>query len=161
MHRTRRIGLSTWIAATALALGAAVPAHAEDTQLAATTTSQEWQKGPKDFPPGMRVMPLQGDPMQAGPYVYRVRVPSGYVWPPMKFPEERSVKVVKGKLWYSEGERRNPKNMQELEAGATFTTPANMPHYQWARTEVILEVAGTGPVTNVSYVNPEDDPRQH
>jgi hypothetical protein len=164
MHITNMFEFKAWLAAAAFALSVAVPAHAEDAQsptpVAATSTSQEWQKGPKDFPPGMRVMPLQGDPMQPGPYVYRVRVPSGYVWPPMKFPEERNVKLLKGKLWYSEGERRNPKDMQELEAGATFTTPANTPHYQWARTEVILEITGTGPVSNVSYVNPEDDPRQ-
>jgi hypothetical protein len=39
-------------------------------------------------------------------------------------------------------------------------TPANTPHYQWARTEVILQVMGTGPIDNpVTYVDPDDDPR--
>jgi quercetin dioxygenase-like cupin family protein len=156
--------LYRWIAAAALACAVLLPAQAEDkpgTTQVANAANQQWVKGPKDFPPGMRVMPVEGDPAQPGPYVYRVRVPSGYQWPPMKFPDERTTTILKGKLWYAEGERRNPKNMQELEAGAMFKTPANTPHYQWARTEVILQITGTGPIDNpVTYVNPEDDPRQ-
>jgi quercetin dioxygenase-like cupin family protein len=149
--------------AAALALAVAMPAPADDnpgmTQV--STAAQNWTPGSKAFPPGMRVMPIEGDPAQPGPYVYRVRVPSGYQWPPMKFPDERTTTILKGKLWYAEGERRNPKAMQELEAGAMFKTPANTPHYQWARTEVILQITGTGPIDNpVTYVNPEDDPRQ-
>ena len=78
----------------------------------------------------------------------------------MKFPDERVTTVVKGILWDAEGERYDPMKMKELEAGAMFVTPANTAHYQWARTEVVLQVLGNGPIDNpVTYVNPDDDPR--
>jgi quercetin dioxygenase-like cupin family protein len=153
----------TILAAAALALTLTAPAQAQDNSgmTAVATDAQKWAPAGKEMPRGMRVMPIEGDPAQAGPYVYRVRVPSGYQWPPMKFSDDRTTTILKGKLWYAEGERRDPKKMQELEAGAMFKTPANTPHYQWARTEVILQITGNGPVeTPVTYVNPDDDPRE-
>ena len=164
MQTWSNVRVTHWLVAVALALGLGTAAHAEDKP--ATTTvvpgAQQWTPAGKDWPRGMRIMLIEGDPAQAGPYVVRVRVPSGYVWPPMKYPDERTTTILKGKLWYAEGDRRNPKAMQELEAGATFKTPAATPHYQWARTEVILQITGTGPVGSdaIVYVNPEDDPRQ-
>ena len=154
--------VAPWIVTATLALALASPLHAADTGMTQVPTgAQSWTPAGKEMPNGMRIMRIEGDPSQAGPYVYRVRVPSGYQWPPMMYPDERTITVLKGKLWYAEGERRNPKQMQELEAGAMFTTPANTAHYQWARTEVILQITGTGPIDNpVTYVNPEDDPRQ-
>jgi hypothetical protein len=151
----------TLLAAASLALCAALPAQAQDNSgmTAATTGSQQWSPAGKSMPRGMRMMLIEGDPAQPGPYVYRVRVPSGYQWPPMKFTDDRTTTILKGKLWYAEGERRDPKQMQELEAGALIKTPANTPHYQWARTEVILQITGTGPMEH-TYVNPDDDPRQ-
>lgn len=164
MQIPNRLNLLSWMAASALTLVAAGPCNAEDTPgmtQVATTASDKWTPVGQAFPRGMRVMPIEGDPSQPGPYVIRIRVPSGYQWPPMKFPDDRTTTILKGKLWYAEGERRDPKKMQELEAGAMFQTPANTPHYQWARTEVILQVTGTGPIDNpVTYVNPDDDPRE-
>jgi quercetin dioxygenase-like cupin family protein len=155
--------VTPWLAAATLALSFAAPAHADDNpgMTAVVPGPQTWTPAGKEMPRGMRVMLVEGDPSKPGPYVMRVRVPSGYQWPPMQFPDDRTITILKGKLWYAEGERRNPKAMQELEAGAMFKTPANTPHYQWARTEVILQITGTGPIENpVKYVNPEDDPRE-
>jgi hypothetical protein len=164
MQISNRLTINPWIAAAALAVSLAAPAQAQQDTSGITTVvpgSQKWEPAGKEMPRGMRVMPIEGDPSQPGPYVYRVRVPSGYQWPPMKFSDERTTTILKGKLWYAEGERRDPKQMQELEAGSMVKTPANTAHYQWARTEVILQITGTGPLeTPVTYVNPEDDPRE-
>jgi hypothetical protein len=120
---------------------------------------KQWQKS-KDMPYGMRMMYLHGDPSQPGPYVLRIRVPTGYKIPPVKYPDDRVTTVLKGKMWNAEGERYDPMKMQEWEAGTMFVTPANTPHYQWARTELILQVVGFGPIDNpVTYINPDDDPR--
>lgn len=163
MHTQNRPTLRSWIAAALLLCGA--PAvQAADTAEGMTPVvagAEQWVRAGPEMPHGMRVMRIEGDPSQPGPYVMRVRVPSGYQWPPMKFPDERVTTILKGKLWFAEGERRDPRNMQELEAGAMFVTPAQTPHYQWARTEVILQIAGTGPISEpVTYVNPDDDPRE-
>jgi len=120
---------------------------------------KQWQKN-KDMPFGMRIMYLSGDPSKPGPYVYRIRVPTGYKIPPVKYPDERVTTVLKGIMWLAEGERYDPMKMKELGPGTMFVTPANTPHFQWARTELILEVVGFGPIDNaVTYINPDDDPR--
>jgi len=120
---------------------------------------KQWQKN-KDMPYGMRIMYLSGDPSKPGPYVYRVRVPTGYKIPPVKYQDERVTTILKGIMWLAEGERYDPMKMKELGAGTMFVTPADTPHYQWARTELILEVVGFGPIDKaVTYINPDDDPR--
>src|SRR5262245_22052303 len=101
---------------------------------------KQWQKN-SAMPYGMRIMYLYGDPSKPGPYVYRIRVPTGYKIPPVKYPDERVVTILKGTMWHAEGERYDPMKMAELEAGTMFVTPANTPHFQWARTELILQVA--------------------
>jgi hypothetical protein len=149
-------------AALAMSLCAAIPVSAQDAASGMITVipgNKQWEK-PSAMPYGMRIMYLYGDPSKPGPYVLRVRVPTGYKWPPLKYPDERVTTVLKGTLWAAQGERYDPMKMKELEAGTLFVTPANTPHYQWARTEVILQVLGTGPIDNpVTYVNPDDDPR--
>jgi hypothetical protein len=149
-------------AALAVSLCAAIPVAAQDAGSGMITVipgNKQWEK-PSAMPYGMRIMYLYGDPSKPGPYVFRVRVPTGYKWPPLQYPDERVTTVLKGTLWAAQGERYDPMKMKELEAGTLFVTPANTPHYQWARTEVILQVLGTGPIDNpVTYVNPDDDPR--
>jgi hypothetical protein len=148
----------------ALALGVCcVPvASAQDAGSGMTTVvpgDKQWQKN-KAMPYGMRIMYLYGDPSKPGPYVYRIRVPTGYKIPPVKYPDDRITTILKGIMWNAEGERYDPMKTQELKAGTMFVTRANTPHFQWARTELILQVVGFGPVDNpVTYINPDDDPR--
>lgn len=161
--QTKRNAIARLLGATlALSVSAATPVLAQDAASGMTVVipgEKQWEKV-RSMPYGMKGMTISGDPAKAGPYVYRVRVPSGYKWPPMKFPDERVTTVLKGILWVAEGERYDPMKMKELEAGAMFVTAANTAHYQWARTEVILQVLGNGPIDNpVSYINPDDDPR--
>lgn len=159
---TKRTAVSAL--AIALAVGAALsaPASAQDSGSGITAmvpSDKQWDKN-KAMPFGMKVLPLYGDPTKPGPYAYRLRVPTGYKWPPMKFPDDHVTTVIKGVMWLGEGERYDAMKMKELEAGAMYTTKANTPHYQWARTEVVLQIMGNGPVSNpVTYLNPDDDPR--
>jgi hypothetical protein len=121
---------------------------------------KQWQKGSSAMPYGMRIMYLYGDPSKPGPYVYRIRVATGYKIPPVKYPDERVTTILKGIMWHAEGEHYDAMKMAELGPGTMFVTPANTPHYQWARTELILQVMGVGPIDDpVTYINPDDDPR--
>jgi len=153
-----------WLLGPALLLGVwFVPVvSAQDAGSGMTTVvpgDTQWQKN-KAMPYGMRIMYLYGDPSKPGPYVYRIRVPTGYKIPPVKYPDDRVTTILKVIMWNAEGERYDPMKMQELGAGTMFVTPANTPHFQWARTELILQIVGFGPVDNpVTYINPDDDPR--
>jgi len=121
--------------------------------------NDSWQNN-EAMPSGMQVLRLSGDPSRPGPYLFRIRVPSGYKIPPVKYPDDRITTILKGILGNAEGERYDPMKMKEWEAGTVLVTPANTPHFQWARTEVILQVMGFGPVKDpVIYINADDDPR--
>ena len=114
----------------------------------------------KSAPYGMSLLMLYGDPSKPGPYMFRAKMPSGYKLPPHKHPDVRTVTVLKGTYWSGVGERYNAMVMKEFQAGAFYITQANVPHFAWARTEVIIQETGMGPVEQpIEYVNPDDDPR--
>jgi hypothetical protein len=47
-----------------------------------------------------------------------------------------------------------------LGAGSLLLLPADHPHYVWAADEeVIIQVTAIGPF-DLTYINPEDDPRK-
>lgn len=114
----------------------------------------------KSVPGDMMTIMLYGDPRRPGPYIFRARMPAGYKLPPHRHPDERVVTVLEGTYWSGVGERFDPTRMNEFQPGAFYITRAGVPHYAWARTEVIIQEQGMGPVGNpIEYVNPEDDPR--
>lgn len=122
----------------------------------------KWQKAGRSVPYGMRVFMLYGDPSKAGPYAMRIRVPTAYRIPPHKFPDDHVVTVLKGTWWHGDGERYDPFKMDEYYPGTTYITRAGSPHFDFARTEVVLEVVGNGPVDNpIEYLNPDEDPRNN
>ena len=49
-------------------------------------------------------------------------------------------------------------NSAPLTAGSFMHVPAQSHHFLVARTDVVIQVHGTGPFT-ITYVNPFDDPR--
>jgi hypothetical protein len=119
----------------------------------------KWERS-KSTPYGMQIILLYGDPSKPGPYMFRAKMPSGYKLPPHRHSDDRTVTVLKGIYWAGVGERYNPMVMKELQAGAFYTTKANVPHFAWARTEVFIQETGMGPVEKpIEYVNPDDDPR--
>ncbi len=149
------------LAAVVLAAGA-LPAAAEDTAglMVVLPSDKVWQKNPKAFPYGAKMIQIYGDPAQPGPYMYRMRLATGYKFSPHKTPDAQAITLLKGILWFADGERYDPIRMKEYEAGSFFVVPAGQPTFLWARTEVVLQVMGNGPVENpVEYINPDDDPR--
>jgi hypothetical protein len=149
-------------AAMALGVCAEPAALAEDAASGMSVLvpgAPHWRKS-ETMPPGMEVLYLSGDPSKPGPYIYRIRMPAAYKIPPVRYPDDRVFTVLEGILWNAEGERYDPTKMREYGAGTMFVTRANTPHFQWARTEVLLQVLGFGPIEEpVTYVNPDDDPR--
>lgn len=114
----------------------------------------------KTVPYGMKSVMLYGDPSQPGPFIFRAKFPSGYKLPPHRHPDERTVTIMKGIYWSGVGERYNPMVMKEFQVGAFYVTKANVPHFSWARTEVIIQEMGMGPESGIEYINPDDDPRK-
>ena len=108
---------------------------------------------------GMRMAKLHGDPEKPGLYIYRLKMPAAYKMPPHKYGETQTITVLKGTFWSGIGKKTDPMNLREFNPGAFFIINGNAPRYTWARTEVIIQVAGIGPSKGIEYVVSGDDPR--
>jgi len=116
---------------------------------------------PKSIPPGTKMLMIYGSPDKPGPYVFRVRFPAGYKLPPHKHPDQRQVTVLTGSYWTAVGEKFEQDKLKKFGARDFYVTDAGVPHFSWAETDVVIQEAGVGPVSDpIEYVDKADDPRK-
>ena len=110
--------------------------------------------------PGTRLAVLQGDPSKEGLFVYRLKMPANYKIPPHFHKASENVTVLSGVFSVGVGEKFDQRPGQELPAGGFVSIPPNHPHFAWAGgQETVVQVHGVGP-TDLTFVNPADDPRK-
>jgi len=110
--------------------------------------------------PGAKLAVVQGDPSKEGPFVYRLKMPAGYKVPPHFHRAAENVTVLTGVFYLGLGEKFDQGSGQELPVGGFVSVPPKHPHYTWAGPqETVVQVHGVGP-TDLTFVNPADDPRK-
>lgn len=120
----------------------------------------EWTDA-KSIPPGAKAVLVYGSPDKAGPYVFRVRFPAGYKLPPHKHQDQRQVTVLSGTYWTAVGETYAKDKLRKYNPRDYYVTEANVPHFAWAETDVVIQESGWGPVSApIEYVDKADDPRK-
>jgi quercetin dioxygenase-like cupin family protein len=120
----------------------------------------QWTE-PKAIPAGTRMIMVYGNPGEPGPYIFRVRFPAGYKLPPHRHTDRRQVTVLEGSYWSAAGETFEQDKLKRFGPRDYYITEGNVPHFAWAETEVLIQEAGFGPISNpIQYVRPEDDPRK-
>lgn len=117
----------------------------------------QWRNLPS-VPRAIELAVVYGDPTKPGPYVFRARMPAGTELPPHRHPDERWVTVLQGIYRSAAGENFDVEKATEYPTGSFYVTGANVPHYSYAVTDVIVQEQGTGP-TGMDYVHAHDDPR--
>ena len=111
------------------------------------------------FPPSARLAVVVGDPTKPGPYVIRVKVPSGLKLMPHKHPEDRVYTIISGVFYIGLGEQFDANKLQAYPPGSVIVLPGNTPHFHWARSgEYVSQVQGIGPL-GLEYLDSRDDPR--
>src|SRR5215813_7233969 len=157
----RRVVPAVLVASLVVALVVAVPLLAltnEHGHTIATPDGLKWVEPP--VLPGARLAVVQGDPGKEGPFVYRLKMPAGYKVPPHYHKASENVTVLAGTFSIGMGKEFDAKNGQELPTGGFFSVPPQHPHYAWAGgQETVVQVHGVGP-TDLTFVNPADDPRK-
>jgi ChrR-like protein with cupin domain len=118
-----------------------------------------WKDGPASLPKGVKMVTLEGNPAEPGPFTLRFRFPDGFRVNPHWHTETEHATVISGVLHLGMGDKFDRESTHALGAGAFGHWPAGMRHYAWFEGETILQVHGQGPWT-VTYVNPSDDPRK-
>ncbi len=117
-----------------------------------------WKPFPA-FPPAARLAVLVGDPNQPGPYLIRVKVPSGVKLMPHRHPEDRIYTVISGVFYIGLGDKFDAGKVEAFPPGAVIVLPGNTPHFHWAKSgEYVTQVTAIGPL-GLEYLDPGDDPR--
>ena len=118
----------------------------------------EWKPFPA-FPLSARLAVLVGEPTQAGPYVVRVKVPSGVKLMPHKHPEDRIYTVMSGVFYIGLGDRFDGDSVKAYPPGSVIVLPGDTWHFHWAKSgEYVTQVTAIGPL-GLKYRDAKDDPR--
>lgn len=160
-HNTSARGVAGLLSLSlaAIALFQHVPARAQDPHhTVVSSESIAWGAAPPSLPPGAQAAILLGHPAKEGPFVLRLKFPSGFTVPPHRHSKDEMVTVIAGRFGVGSGEKidRQPANI--LPVASFVHLPAGMPHFAWADGETIVQINGVGPF-DVKYVDPRDDPR--
>ena len=124
-----------------------------------TPDALKWVQ-PGTLPPGAQLAMVQGDPSKEGPFAYRVKVPAKYIIPPHFHKAIENVTVLSGTFNIGMGPKFDSGAGQTIQAGGFFSVPATHQHFAWTTDgEALIQVHGVGP-TDITYVNPADDPRK-
>ena len=111
------------------------------------------------FPPSARLAVLVGDPSKPGPYLIRVKVPSGVKLMPHRHPEDRVYTVISGVFYIGLGDEFEAGLLHAYPPGAVIVLPGNTSHFHWAQSgEYVTQVTAIGPL-GMQYLKPSDDPR--
>lgn len=118
----------------------------------------EWKPFPA-FPPSARLAVLVGDPTQAGPYLTRVKVPSGVKLMPHRHPEDRIYTVISGVFYIGLGDRFDAEKLKAHPPGSVVVLPGDTWHFHWAKSgEYVTQITAIGPL-GMEYREAHDDPR--
>ena len=111
------------------------------------------------FPPSARLAVVVGHPAEPGPYVVRVKVPSGVKLMPHRHQEDRVYTVISGVFYIGLGDQFDEKELTAYPPGSVVVLPGGSAHFHWAKSgEYVTQVTAAGPIS-LDYVNPRDDPR--
>ncbi len=111
------------------------------------------------FPPSARLAVLVGEPAQAGPYVIRVKLPSGEKLMPHRHPEDRIYTVMSGVFYIGLGDQFDSDKVTAYPPGSVIVLPGDTWHFHWAKSgDYITQVTAIGPL-GLEYKYAKDDPR--
>src|ERR1700685_2915765 len=111
------------------------------------------------FPASARLAVVVGHPSQPGPYVIRVKVPSGVKIMPHSHEEDRVYTVMSGVFYICRGDQFDETKLEAYPPGAVVVLPGDTHHFHWAKSgEYVTQVTAIGPIS-LEYLDPEDDPR--
>jgi quercetin dioxygenase-like cupin family protein len=117
-----------------------------------------WKPFPA-FPPAARLAVVVGEPSKPGPYLIRVKVPSGVKLMPHRHPEDRLYTVLSGVFYIGLGDQFDGNKVEAYPPGSVIILPGNTWHFHWAKSgEYVTQVNAIGPL-GLEYLNPQDDPR--
>lgn len=118
----------------------------------------EWSPAPPGLPPGGSICVLDGDPSKEGLFVFRAKLPAGYIVPPHWHSGDENITVLSGKLFMGHGDTFDKAGATAIGPGDYTRMPAKMHHFAFTEAETIFQLHGRGPF-DINYIKATDDPR--
>jgi quercetin dioxygenase-like cupin family protein len=112
----------------------------------------QWQQM-KDLPPGAEVALISGDPVKAGTFTLRLKLPAHYIVPAHSHPTQARATIMSGTYYVGTGEVADANTGKALHKGNSFIIPANSKHYGWTKNGTVLQIEATGPWDMVYAAN--------
>ena len=117
----------------------------------------DWKPFPA-FPPSVRLAVVVGQPSEPGPYVIRVKVPTG-----VKATRHRrtgSTRSCPAFFYIGLSDKFDGDKVEAYPPSSVIVLPGNTPHFHWAKSgEYITQVTAIGPL-GIDYVDLGDDRRE-
>lgn len=140
---TFALGLSL-LGADAAMPDAATPAAAELIEV--RPEQIRWQSHPAV--PGGQFAVLVGNPREAQPLVFRIKLPPNITFQPHTHPEARTYTVLAGEWKLGLGEKFDAAQLRSYPAGSLYRLGAKVPHFQaTGATETIVQIESIGPTS--------------
>src|SRR5919109_103566 len=110
-------------------VGVAQAAGDKADHIMVTPDAVQWGDAPPSVPAGAKWAVLEGDPPQAGPFTFRVKVPAGFKMPPHTHPNIEHVTVLSGVFHFGMGKELDETKVKPMPAGSYVIVPTDSPHY--------------------------------
>ncbi len=124
-----------------------------------TKKDMKWGPAPASLPPGAQAAVIDGDPMKAGEFTMRIKLPANYKIPPHSHPADEHVTVIEGSFSMGLGEKFDAKAAHVLKTGDYARMTMGTKHYAMTgASPAVVQLHGNGP-WGITYVNAADDPR--
>ena len=119
--------------------------NAPRTIVAFTPEQVQWFT-PSYYTDGRQRAQLLGDSSQPGPFVDRVKIPSGGRVRAHTHPDTEVDTVIAGTWYVGMGDKFDAARLKPYPAGSFIVIPAGVPHFVAApKGEVIVQISGDGP----------------
>src|SRR3954453_19925609 len=112
-------------------LACATTAIAADVKMPINSGDLKWGPAPPNLPKGADITVLSGDPSKDGPFVIRLKMPSGYKFAAHHHPKDEYVTVISGNFHVGMGDKLDEKKAVELTAGGYVE--GKKKHNGWGR----------------------------
>jgi hypothetical protein len=136
---------------------AAGTASAQAAHVIVPADKVQWGPAPAALPSGAQIAVLEGNPSERGPVTLRLKLPANYSVPAHWHSMTERVTVLSGVFHVGMGDTLDRQAGQTLEPGGFVSLPANMRHFAWTTTPVVVQINLEGPF-DIFYVKPSDNP---
>lgn len=153
------LALAIWLfqsSATSIAADEASKDHAHQPVMM-LPSDLKWTDSPA-LPAALKVSILYGDMKKAEPVGFRIKLPAGGILAPHTHPVHERVTVISGHFAMGEGEKFDKAALKPLPVGSVAIFPRGCPMFGFASEETVIQVNAEGP-WGITYINPDDDPR--